>query len=167
MRYVVANPSSYAYFDDRRPVPAISATCAGFNDWKYGMDARPAYLAAPAIAALEKAYVARRVIHLLGTQDTNPDHPALDKSCMAEAQGPYRYRPRPRLHRHDAGTRRWRAQPYGVGRTRRRPRWRQDADIAVRTCGAVRHDGMRPRPEGASAASNAAQETARLTVEEG
>ncbi len=91
VRYVVANPSSYAYFDDRRPVPAISATCAGFNDWKYGMDARPAYLAAPAIAALEKAYVARRVIYLLGTQDTNPDHPALDKSCMAEAQGPYRY----------------------------------------------------------------------------
>jgi hypothetical protein len=31
------------------------------------------------------------VIYLLGTADTNPDHPALDKSCMAEAQGPYRY----------------------------------------------------------------------------
>ncbi len=91
VRYVVANPSSYAYFDDQRPLPAISATCAGFNDWKYGMDARPAYLAAPTITALEKAYVARRVLYLLGTLDTNPDHPALDKSCMAEAEGPYRY----------------------------------------------------------------------------
>ena len=31
------------------------------------------------------------MIYLLGTSDINPDHPALDKSCMAEAQGPYRY----------------------------------------------------------------------------
>jgi hypothetical protein len=31
------------------------------------------------------------VIYLLGTKDTNPNHSALDKSCMAETQGPYRY----------------------------------------------------------------------------
>ena len=31
------------------------------------------------------------MIYLLGTLDTNPNHPALDKSCMAEAEGPYRY----------------------------------------------------------------------------
>jgi hypothetical protein len=31
------------------------------------------------------------VIYLLGTADTDPNHPALDKSCMAEAQGPNRY----------------------------------------------------------------------------
>ena len=49
-----------------------------------------AYLADPSAAALEQAYVARRVIYLLGTLDTNPNHPALDKSCMAEAEGPYR-----------------------------------------------------------------------------
>jgi hypothetical protein len=40
---------------------------------------------------LEQAYVARRVIYLLGTLDTNPNHSALDKTCMAEAEGPYRY----------------------------------------------------------------------------
>ena len=88
--YVFANPSSYAYFADRRPVPAIAATCAGFNDWKYGMDRRPAYLAQPSVGELERAYVARRVTYLLGTADTNPDQSALDKSCRAEAQGPYR-----------------------------------------------------------------------------
>jgi pimeloyl-ACP methyl ester carboxylesterase len=91
VRYVVANPSSYAYFSDDRPSPQIAASCPGFNDWKYGMDSRPAYLAASSVAALEQGYVARRVIYLLGTKDTNPDHPALDKSCMAEAEGPYRY----------------------------------------------------------------------------
>jgi pimeloyl-ACP methyl ester carboxylesterase len=91
VRYVVANPSSYAYFNNERPEPSIAASCPGYNDWKYGMEARPAYLADPPAAALEQAYVARRVIYLLGTLDTNPDHPALDKSCMAEAEGPYRY----------------------------------------------------------------------------
>jgi pimeloyl-ACP methyl ester carboxylesterase len=91
VRYVVANPSSYAYFDSVRPEPSIAASCPGYNNWKYGMDGRPAYLAAPSIRALEQGYVARRVIYLLGTKDTNPNHPALDKTCMAEAEGPYRY----------------------------------------------------------------------------
>jgi pimeloyl-ACP methyl ester carboxylesterase len=91
VRYVVANPSSYAYFNDKRPDQAIAASCPGYNDWKYGMDQRPPYLATPSIAELEKTYVSRRVIYLLGTKDTNPNHPALDKSCMGEAEGPYRY----------------------------------------------------------------------------
>ena len=91
VRYVVANPSSYAYFTDQRPEPQIAASCDGYDNWKYGMQARPDYLAEATPAELEKAYVARHLIYLLGTEDTNPDHPALDKSCMAEAQGPYRY----------------------------------------------------------------------------
>jgi pimeloyl-ACP methyl ester carboxylesterase len=91
VRFVVANPSSYAYFSKDRPEPAIAASCHGYNDWKYGMDDRPPYLGEQAPSALEQAYVARRVIYLLGTLDTNPNHPALDKSCMAEAEGPYRY----------------------------------------------------------------------------
>lgn len=91
VRYVVANPSSYAYFSGERPVPAIAASCPGYNNWKYGMDERPPYLADATPAALEQRYVERDVIYLLGTLDTNPEHPALDKSCMAKAQGPYRY----------------------------------------------------------------------------
>ncbi|VIO81529.1 alpha/beta hydrolase [Bradyrhizobium ivorense] len=91
VRFVVANPSSYAYFTKQRPMPEIAANCHGYNRWKFGMDDRPPYLAAPSAAELEQAYVARRVIYLLGTLDTDPNHPALDKSCMAEAEGPYRY----------------------------------------------------------------------------
>ncbi len=91
VRYVVANPSSYAYFSAERPEPSIAASCPGYNNWKYGMDQRPPYLAHATPAALEQRYVEREVIYLLGTLDTNPQHPALDKSCMARAQGPYRY----------------------------------------------------------------------------
>jgi pimeloyl-ACP methyl ester carboxylesterase len=91
VRYVVANPSSYAYFSAERPEPSIAASCPGFNAWKYGMEARPRYLSASTPAELEQRYVARRVIYLLGTLDTNPNHRALDRSCMAEAEGAYRY----------------------------------------------------------------------------
>ncbi|MET4802151.1 alpha/beta hydrolase [Bradyrhizobium sp. LB11.1] len=88
VRYVVANPSSYAYFTKERPVPAIAASCAGSNNWKYGMDGRPPYFAEVTPTALEQRYIERDVIYLLGTLDTKP---AADKSCMGEAQGPNRY----------------------------------------------------------------------------
>ena len=91
VRYVIANPSSYAYFSAERPEPSIAASCPRYNDWKYGMEQRPAYLAAISPDDLEQRYASRRVTYLLGTRDTNPDHPALDKSCMAEAQGATRY----------------------------------------------------------------------------
>ena len=55
------------------------------------MDQRPAYVAAITPGELEQRYVSRQVTYLFGTRDTNPDHPALDKTCMAEAEGPYRY----------------------------------------------------------------------------
>jgi pimeloyl-ACP methyl ester carboxylesterase len=91
VRYVVANPSSYAYFSVARPKPQVAASCPGYNNWKYGMEARPSYLSTPSPASLEQRYVSRQVIYLLGTLDIDPNHPALDKSCMAEAEGPYRY----------------------------------------------------------------------------
>ncbi|MGO8919280.1 MAG: hypothetical protein ACLQJR_25545 [Stellaceae bacterium] len=89
-RYVVANPSSYAYFSAERPAPVDAAACPLFDRWKYGMEGLPRYAGDATAASLEQAYVARDVIYLLGTADTDPRHPALDKSCMAEAQGAYR-----------------------------------------------------------------------------
>ena len=91
VRYVVANPSSYVYFSADRPEPTIAASCPKYNDWKYGLNAVPPYLADRSPAELEKAYVARRVIYLLGTADADPNGFELDKSCRGEAQGPTRY----------------------------------------------------------------------------
>ncbi len=90
LRYVVANPSSYAYFSPQRPVPFDTASCPGFNDWKYGLQHLPAYTKGRGAAQLEQAYVSRDITYLLGQQDTDPNHPALDKSCEAETQGAYR-----------------------------------------------------------------------------
>ena len=96
VRYVVANPSSYAYFSAERPdgkgglAPYSGPACPGYNDWKYGMNDLPRYAGTASVADLERTFAAREVRYLLGTADTNPHHPALDVSCMAEAQGPYR-----------------------------------------------------------------------------
>src|SRR5450830_1216678 len=91
VRYVVANPSSYLYFHPERPVPAVAATCPGVDHWKYGWTDAPGYARQLSPAAYEARYLQRDVLYLLGSADTNPQHPALDKSCAAEAQGPYRY----------------------------------------------------------------------------
>ncbi|HET8995999.1 MAG TPA: hypothetical protein VFN42_04965, partial [Acetobacteraceae bacterium] len=96
VRFVVANPSSYAWFNTQRPngkggfAPFDAASCPRFNQWKYGMTDLPPYGVGADADALERAYLARDVIYLLGTADTNPRQPALDRSCMAEAQGPNR-----------------------------------------------------------------------------
>lgn len=90
LRFVIANPSSYAYFDATRPVAFEPVSCPGFNDWKYGLNRLPAYAAGRSPAQLEQGYVARDITYLLGQQDTDPNHPALDKSCAAETQGAYR-----------------------------------------------------------------------------
>jgi hypothetical protein len=97
VRYVVANPSSYLYFNDERPMtdggfaPFQSASCPNFNRWKYGWIGAPGYARESSPAAYEKTYALRDVIYLLGTGDTDPNHPALDKSCAGEAEGPNRY----------------------------------------------------------------------------
>jgi pimeloyl-ACP methyl ester carboxylesterase len=90
VRYVIANPSSYAYFDERRPVAFSHAGCPQFNRWKYGLSDLPAYAEGQTAAQLQESYLKREVVYLLGQQDIDPNHPALDKSCEARAQGPYR-----------------------------------------------------------------------------
>ena len=101
VRYVIANPSSYVYFSPERPLLdphgafsfALPAkTCFGkYDRWKYGVNDPPPYLAGAEFAALEERYIRRDVLYLLGTDDTDPNHPALDKTCSAEDEGPYRF----------------------------------------------------------------------------
>lgn len=88
VRLVVSNPSSYFYFTDWRPYPPHD--CPDFDTWRYGLSGAPRYVTGNA-AQLEARYIARRVIYLMGTADTNPKEEDLDRSCGGEAQGPYRF----------------------------------------------------------------------------
>jgi pimeloyl-ACP methyl ester carboxylesterase len=97
LRYVVANPSSYVYFDAMRPTASgefaafDAADCPSFNRWKYGLEHLPAYASgedsAVAAEALEARYARADVTVLLGGKDCDPQHPALDRSCAALTQG--------------------------------------------------------------------------------
>ena len=88
LRYVVANPSTYLYFSDDRPIPVDPAACPGFDRWRYGLPDAPPYVGDT--TGIEARFAARDVVYLLGTADTDPHHPALNTSCGAEAEGPYR-----------------------------------------------------------------------------
>ena len=90
IRYVIANPSSYAYFVERRPVAFSHAGCPDYNRWKYGLSDLPAYAEGQTPEQLEEKYAQRDIVYLLGQLDNDPDHPALDKRCEATAQGPNR-----------------------------------------------------------------------------
>ncbi len=85
---VVANPSSYLYFDDWRPYPQVN--CGNFNRWRYGITGAPNYVKGTT-PELQRRYLARDVTYMLGTADTDPREWDLDKTCAGEAQGPYRF----------------------------------------------------------------------------
>jgi hypothetical protein len=103
LRYVVGSPSSYLYFTGDRPHPeggsgpfAGAAECPNFNRWPYGLaGGLPRYVEETIrggdAAALERRYVGRDVVYLLGTADNDPNHWELDKSCAGEAEGADRY----------------------------------------------------------------------------
>lgn len=94
VRYVVANPAAYLYFDQQRPqadgsFADVSATCPTASTWNNGLAAKlPPYLQRPVSPAqLEKDYLQRDVIYLLGTADNDPHADALGQSCAFSSQG--------------------------------------------------------------------------------
>ena len=93
-RYVIANPSSYMYLRQERPVLSdpggndfrVPATACRFNDYRYGLDARNAYMNAVSASSLQSQYRTREVIYLLGSDDIY-DSNDLDVTCAANFQG--------------------------------------------------------------------------------
>lgn len=94
VRYLVANPSSYVYFDNERPAlqdqQAGLASCPKATQWRYGLAGALPYVSSQDPKRLETRYAARKVVYLLGQADTNPYTHFIDRSCGAMAQGPYR-----------------------------------------------------------------------------
>lgn len=86
--YVVANPSSYAFLNRDRPQPTDG--CPEFDDWKYGLTHLPAYGGDWTREQLAARYAERNFTYLLGAEDIDPAHPALDNTMAARCQGPHR-----------------------------------------------------------------------------
>lgn len=95
--FVIANPSSFLYLDDRRPLPgsstdfAVPETSCTFDRYKYGLQERNAYMNMLGADALRLGYLGRFVTYLAGEEDDDPEDSNLDTSCRAEWQGPHRY----------------------------------------------------------------------------
>lgn len=93
VRYVMANPGSYVYFNSDRPASdgtfraADLQACPNANQWQYGLDDAPPYVAKQSAATLEARYVTRNVVYLLGGADTDPKLHFFDHTCAAMAQG--------------------------------------------------------------------------------
>lgn len=100
LRYVVANPSSYAYPDSTRPVPVKDIidqdaidfrlfdgrACEHFNWWPYGLAERRGYAGKTSADKLRQQWAARPTTYLLGEGDVRPID-GFDASCAAMAQG--------------------------------------------------------------------------------
>jgi hypothetical protein len=101
MRYVVANPSSYVYLDNKRrvtgsvnqfavPTDKQRSDCPTYNTYKYGFDGLNPYMQSVGVDQLRAQYSRRDVVYLLGEKDTDPNNSSLDKDCPAMLQGMYR-----------------------------------------------------------------------------
>lgn len=104
LRYVIANPSSYLYFDDERPQfngssfifrTETGSSCHNFDHWRFGpLGANEKYVRKSAKSGwqeLEEAYARKDVVYLLGTADIDPREKDLDVSCAGEMEGPTRF----------------------------------------------------------------------------
>jgi hypothetical protein len=93
LRYVIADPGSWLYFDAFRPEPVDAASCPAVNRWKYGTDALPAHFTRDASQARAQ-YAAAEIHYLEGELDSSDAKGTafrvLDTSCAANAQGPFR-----------------------------------------------------------------------------
>jgi len=84
VRYVVANPSSYAWIDATRPGDVTK--CAAYDRWPYGFQNRIGYAARLEEEDLKKQLASRPATYLLGEIDILPLG-GFDSSCPAMAQG--------------------------------------------------------------------------------
>lgn len=105
-RYVVGNPSSFAYLDARRwingtlqAVPAAQQTsCPEYNDWEWGLAGNwPPYFQGMSLQSAVATYARKNVIYLQGQNDTcNRDlepgcqSHGLETTCMDMLEGRFR-----------------------------------------------------------------------------
>jgi len=96
VNFVVANPSSYVYFDQERPTRNGSSFAlpngsdCQYNSYKYGLSGRTGYVAKLTPQQVFQQYASRRITYLNGASDTvqNGD---MDTACPAMLEGPNRF----------------------------------------------------------------------------
>jgi hypothetical protein len=92
-KYIVANPGTYAYLNQFRPVSGhrgqfeIPNVRCAYNNYKYGMDRRNQYMTKNKLKTMIDNFLTRNVVYLLGENDIGD----VEQSCEAQVQGPNRF----------------------------------------------------------------------------
>ncbi len=98
-RFIVMNPSTYLYFDDRRPIKTATnltfarpdtTGCRSFNEYPRGCEKLNPYAAKVGTETIKQQFLKRDIVFILGGSDTNMNDPSLDKSCEGNLQGRFR-----------------------------------------------------------------------------
>ncbi len=92
LRFIVANPSTYLYFDGQRRVGDATSEFAlpenagaDYDDYKYGLKNLNPYMAASGADQIRARYPHKDVVYLLGGEDTRQAH--LEQTPNAMLQG--------------------------------------------------------------------------------
>jgi hypothetical protein len=95
--FVVANPSSYVYLDDHRPVPGGTGFAKGdatkfpgFDQWRYGLQGLNDYMRRSTPARIRANMFSRTAVYLGGSEDTARDE-HLSTTPGSMAQGSQRF----------------------------------------------------------------------------
>ena len=97
--FIVMNPSSYMYLDDRRPaktemglnfVKPDTTGCSSFNHYPRGMEKLNPYAARIGVETIKQQFLKRDIAFVLGEKDVNMNDSSLDKSCGGNLQGRFR-----------------------------------------------------------------------------
>jgi hypothetical protein len=97
--FIVMNPSTYLYLDDRRPVKTETGLtfikpdtsgCPSFNDYPRGMDKLNPYASNVGVEKIKQQFLKRDITYILGEKDVNMNDSSLDKSCEGNMQGRFR-----------------------------------------------------------------------------
>ncbi|MBA3527759.1 MAG: alpha/beta hydrolase [Propionibacteriaceae bacterium] len=100
VQYIVANPSSYMYLDDRRydedsrefvqPDKRARGACASYDRYKYGLNRLNDYMSRSSNSQIVDRFRSRQVLYVLGQLDTDEHDSSMDRSCAGRLQGPNR-----------------------------------------------------------------------------
>ncbi len=98
-RFIVMNPSSYLYFDERRPIKVgdkltfskpDSAGCGDYNEYPKGFEKLNPYAAKIGAETIKQQFLTRDIVFVLGGSDVDMNDPSMDKTCSGNMQGRFR-----------------------------------------------------------------------------
>jgi hypothetical protein len=98
-KFIVMNPSSYLYFDDRRPVKTTtslsfqrpdSTGCSNFNEYPKGFEKLNPYAAKIGSKMIQDLFLKRDIVFILGGSDVDMNDSSMDKTCSGNMQGRFR-----------------------------------------------------------------------------